>query len=127
MLERRTRALEESLDVRLRSVHPYALLEVRNPLHGTSYLVMLPGFPRSGVALCTCTDFARRGLGTCKHIEAATRWYSDHADARPLLTRPRTDPAKIWAEVDLRARSSEREGSLLRQLRRVGAALYETE
>ncbi len=112
--ERRTRALEEPLDVRLVAREPFLRLEVRNPLHGTAYLVLMPGYPRAGVALCTCTDFARRDLGTCKHVEAATRWLPAHPDARPLGGRVEAvDFPAVWAEVDrqvgaLTARSTAR-------------------
>jgi hypothetical protein len=102
--ERRTRAVEEPLDVRLRTAASYPILEVRNPLHGTAYRVMLPEFPAVGSALCTCTDFARRGLGTCKHIEAGFRWLTDHPDAIPLLPAARsgTSTSGVWREIDRR-------------------------
>ncbi|MGD0249441.1 MAG: hypothetical protein ABSB97_00895 [Thermoplasmata archaeon] len=102
--ERRTRAVEEPLDVRLRSSDVYPVLEVRNPLHGTAYRVLLPEFPSASSALCTCTDFARRGLGTCKHIEAGYRWFGEHPDAVPLLPRGRGEPRTtgVWREVDRR-------------------------
>ena len=102
--DRRARAIEEALDVRLRTRDPYPLLEVRNPLHGTGYLVMLPDFPGRESALCTCTDFARRGLGTCKHIEAGLRWLTDHPEALPLPRRDRGGPrtAGLWKKIDQR-------------------------
>ncbi len=128
MAERRARALEEPLDVRLRSPHPYPVLEVRNPIHGTGYLVMLPEFPARTSALCTCTDFARRGLGTCKHIEAGFRWLSAHPDAAPL--RPPSDDrsrtAGVWKKVDQRMTASAKEaGPASRRWRRAGATLFE--
>lgn len=126
---RRARSLEEPLDARLRSARPYPLLEVRNPMHGTVYLVMLPEFPGREGALCTCTDFARRGLGTCKHIEAGLRWLVQHPDAPPL--RPevpgRGRAASTWRRVDQRlaASAKDRTPDSLRW-RRAGAVLYET-
>lgn len=126
--ERRARSLEEPLGVRLRSSRPYPLLEVRNPLHGTAYYVMLPEFPARASALCTCTDFARRGLGTCKHIEAGYRWLSGHPDARPLRPAPpdRTQASRVWREVERRLRAPRDPAeSLGRRRRWVGAALYE--
>jgi hypothetical protein len=125
VLDRRTRALEESLDVHLGSNEPYPLLEVRNPIHGTAYSVLLPGRPGNEVALCTCTDFARRGLGTCKHIEAATRWLAEHPDAPPLRARPPIEVRRdAWAAIDRRGRGTPPEDGLLRWMRRAGAALY---
>lgn len=106
---------------------PYALLEVRNPIHRTAYLVMLPEFPSPGPALCTCTDFARRDLGTCKHIEAASRWLPAHPEAEPPARRGSlTRLSTAWAEIDRREKEL---GSLARltgrELSRPGAALFE--
>lgn len=119
--------MAEPLDVRLRLDQPFPLLEVRNPLRGTAYLVMLPEFPERTVALCTCTDFARRGLGTCKHIEAGFRWLSEHPDARPL--RPPTRPShggSLWKKVDQRLASALTDHAApSRRWRRAGATLFE--
>jgi hypothetical protein len=124
--DRRSRALEEPLDVRRRPA-PYPQFEVRNPLHGTSYRVMLPEFPRRASELCTCTDFARRGLGTCKHIEAAYRWASDHATepaSPPSSARPGPSPESVWKEIDRRL-AAPGAGPAPQRLRRPGAALFE--
>jgi hypothetical protein len=126
--ERRSRALEEPLDLRLRQREPYPLIEVRNPLHGTSYLVLRPSFPDRSADLCTCVDFARRGLGTCKHIEAADRWLSSHPDATPSpLPTPLFRPDAVWAEIDRRVEGEARgPGPDSRRWRFAGAALFET-
>jgi len=126
--ERRTRAIEEPLDVRLRSRRPYPILEVRNPLHGTVYLVLLPEFPDRASALCTCTDFARRGLGTCKHLEAGVRWIRSHENDRPLVEeRPGPPLAGVWKEIDRQtAATGAVEGPESLRLRRPGAVLFET-
>jgi hypothetical protein len=126
--ERRTRSIEEPLDIRVRTPEPYPLLEVRNPLHGTGYLVMLPEYPARSSALCTCTDFARRGLGTCKHIEAGVRWLSDHADESTL--RPREGSAlrssSTWKRIDQRLVATSKDPAPpSSRWRRAGAALYE--
>jgi len=124
--ERKSRALEEPLDVRLERREPFPLLEVRNPLHRTDYRVMLPLFPDRSVALCTCTDFARRGLGTCKHIEAAGRWLERHADLPPHRTSTPPDLDAVWAEIDRRlADPASIEGPASRAWRRPGAVLVE--
>jgi hypothetical protein len=124
--ERRARSVEEPLDVRLRTAEPYPLLEVRNPIHGTGYLVMLPEYPSRSVALCTCTDFARRGLGTCKHIEAAVRWYSDHPDASPLQPGAGTRATGVWKKIDQRLGATAKDGAPpSRRWRRAGATLFE--
>jgi hypothetical protein len=93
--------VEEPLDVLLLTREPFPLLEVRNPLHQTRYRVMIPTFPDREVALCTCSDFARRGLGTCKHIEAAGRWLERHPNA-PAGPGSVTDVEEVWGEIDRR-------------------------
>jgi hypothetical protein len=98
--ERRQRAAEEPLDLRVRARLPYPVLAVRNPLHGTEYRVLWPTFPARDVILCTCTDFARRGLGTCKHIEAVLRWFPAHEADEPELAR-RSKPKPLpWRTID---------------------------
>jgi hypothetical protein len=126
--DRRSRALEEPLDVRLRTARPYPLLEVRNPIRGTGYLVMLPEYPARSSALCTCTDFARRGLGTCKHIEAGVRWISDHPDATPVRPEAaRTRSGTVWKRIDQRLSASLKDPApASRRWRRAGAVLYES-
>lgn len=126
--ERRSRSLEEPLDIRLLRRDPYPLVEVRNPLHRTSYLVMRPTYPDRIPSLCTCADFARRGLGTCKHIEAADRWLAHHPDATPSApAKPPVPTAALWKEIDRRL-EKERRGTLPASLRwrEAGAALYDT-
>ncbi len=102
--ERRRRSVEEPLDVRLRVGETYPILSVRNPLHGTEYLVLWPTYPSPEVTLCTCTDYARRGLGRCKHIEAALRWMESHPGERlvgPRGTRWTARPGPgLWKRVD---------------------------
>ena len=126
--DRQARSVEEPLDVRLRRDRPYPLLEVRNPLHGTGYLVMLPEYPEQTAALCTCTDFARRGLGTCKHIEAGVRWLAEHRDARPLRPAGSESPplSAVWKKVDQRLAALTKDAApLSHRWRRPGAVLYE--
>jgi hypothetical protein len=120
--ERRSRALEEPLAIRAREGAPYPLLEVRNPLHGTAYLVMLPSFPAREAELCTCTDFARRGLGTCKHIEAGYRWRQAHRPEPPA--EPPAPAESRWKEIDRRVASPGAGPDSLR-LRRAGRVLFE--
>jgi len=126
--ERRSRALEEPLDLRLRQREPYPIIEVRNPLHGTAYLVLRPTYPERTPALCTCTDFARRGLGTCKHIEAADRWLTNHPTATPPPgTKTSFSLGPVWQEIDRRLERESRPGrpASLR-FREAGAVLFES-
>ena len=127
--ERRSRALEEPLDLRLRQREPYPIVEVRNPLHRTTYLVLRPTYPDRVPAMCTCTDFARRGLGTCKHIEAADRWLTNHPNAAPSPPLPRAlrSPAEVWTEIDHRLELEATSGRApALRWREAGAALFDT-
>jgi hypothetical protein len=125
--ERKSRAVEEPLDLKLTAREPYVRVEVLNPLHHSVYQVLLPTYPDPEVALCDCSDFARRGLGTCKHIEAARRWLDRHPHAP--VTGPATPPwdgAAAWAEIDRRLSLAPPPGvpeSLA--WRRPGAVLFE--
>ncbi len=110
--ERVHRSVEELLDVRVRQAEPFPVLEVRNPLRGTSYRVFLPEFPGREGGLCTCTDFARRDLGTCKHLEAGYRWLTEHP-AAPAPRAPPTEAVRggaVWREIDRRLRAIDRGG-----------------
>lgn len=125
---RRRRAVEELLDVRLRAREPYVVLEVRNPVHRTSYRVLFPEYPHRDSALCTCTDFARRGLGTCKHLEAGWSWLASLPEL-PEPALPRAPPAasdELWGEIDRRL---ERWGrsvpSRIQEVEAAGAPLFE--
>ncbi len=104
VLERRIRALEEPLDVEPARRSPFLVLDVRNPIRHTAYRTMFPAYPQLAPALCTCADFARRGLGTCKHLAAAERWLATHADRLPAPDpgRDRRVAELGWAEIDRR-------------------------
>jgi hypothetical protein len=119
--DRRTRALEEPLDVIPRPDTRFLRLEVRNPARGTRYTVVLPAFPDRDGGFCTCTDFARRGLGTCKHLEAAWIWTQEHP-AEALAPRPSAPVGRGWPEVDRRLRAL-RFPLTPRTLRQPGSAL----
>jgi hypothetical protein len=96
---RRSRGREELLEVRPDRSAPFPSLEVRNPGHGTRYRVLWPTYPLSDPLACDCADFAHRGLGTCKHIEAVRLWAVEHEAelARPPAV---SVPAVGWEEID---------------------------
>jgi len=98
-VERRVRALESPLDVRPRPDDRFVRLEVRNPVHDTRYDVVLPAYPSREGGFCTCTDFARRGIGTCKHLESAWIWVTEHPSEVPF-GGPNAAPLPDWAEID---------------------------
>ncbi|HYA10325.1 MAG TPA: hypothetical protein VEH10_01450 [Thermoplasmata archaeon] len=125
---RRRRAVEEPLDVRLRSSEPFVDLEVRNPVHRTSYRVLFPEYPARDSALCTCTDFARRGLGTCKHVEAGWSWLEGQptlTGATPTSARPHA-ASGLWNEIGRRLGALVRSGpTTIRDVEAPGTLLYE--
>jgi len=127
---RRLRAAEEPLDVRVRYREPVLELEVRNPVHKTRYRVFFPEYPARDAGLCTCTDFARRGLGTCKHLEAAWEWLARQGALPEAPPRPGgSAPVDVlWTAVDrgvgTLARSPPAE---IREVERAGRALIAPE
>jgi hypothetical protein len=102
--ERRTRALETPLDLRLRADPRFVHLEVRNPIRRTHYDVLFPAYPARDGGFCTCTDYARRGVGTCKHLEAAWLWLAEHPPAPTPPAEPGEPVPGLWDEVDRRLR-----------------------
>ncbi|MCI4368075.1 MAG: hypothetical protein L3K09_00715 [Thermoplasmata archaeon] len=122
--ERRVRAVEETLEVRPLTGRPYVTAEVRNPVHETHYTTYFPGFPDREGALCTCEDFARRGIGTCKHIEAAGLFLSEHPPPPPA----KPDGLQVeerWAEIDRREEGWPTDPrALALKYRGPGSALY---
>jgi hypothetical protein len=123
---RRARAHEGLFDIRPVPGVPYLALEVANPIRGSRYQVHLPAYPDPEPAICECTDFARRGLGTCKHLEAVRLWLQENPGAGPgetLSPWPRT-PA-FWRELDALELSRRRDPAPASiAWRRPGALLY---
>ena len=101
------------------------MLEVRNPVHHTRYRVLLPEYPGEGGEICSCPDFARRGIGTCKHVEAASAWLTARRDlARPSF-RAR-GAGSLWKALDrarIAAARSERPPAV--RLREPGRLLFD--
>ncbi len=123
---RRRRAAEEPLDVHWAPRGPVVEVEVRNPIHRTRYRVFFPEFPGRGSALCTCTDFARRALGTCKHIEAAWSWIPSAPDGPPPPMPAERLGAGVWEEADRRlAELLTTPPERIRDVERAGEVLFE--
>ncbi len=111
--------------MRPRRDSPYLRAEVRNPAHRTRYEVLVPAYPSREGAFCSCEDFARRGIGTCKHVEAAALYFDEHPEAAGRRA-PVAPPAGLWGEIDRRLEGG---GPIeaTRRLRWPGAALVEEE
>jgi len=97
--ERKRRARDESLDVRERVDRPYRTFEVRNPLHETHYRVLLPG-GTPPLLLCPCADFGRRGLGTCKHVEAVRAYLASGVPPLPRRAPSATLDETGWRRIE---------------------------
>ncbi len=66
--DRELRAREEMMTVKgANAKQPWADYTVTNKLSGKTYRVTLRGF-EPGNSFCTCPDFRKNTLGTCKHI-----------------------------------------------------------
>ncbi len=98
---------------------------------GGSYRVLLPAFPSRDGAQCSCPDFLSRGLGTCKHLEAALAY----AALNPPPPRPAAPVAPFpWMELERATGALLQEADAkgwsatetVRQMRRLGAGFLET-
>jgi len=68
LAEREERARTERMTVRAEDAsRPWTDYAVTNKASGKTYRVALRGTER-GEAFCTCPDFRKNGLGTCKHV-----------------------------------------------------------
>jgi hypothetical protein len=102
---REQRGREELFDVRREGGLPFLAFRVSNPLRGTRYAVYWPTGTAEGPWSCDCADFAHRGLGFCKHIEAARIWALEHADelrSEPAGAPPARPAVSLWEELDRR-------------------------
>lgn len=107
--DRIARAVTERLRVRPVPGQPFWVLAVRNPVHHTHYRVVLPEYPSGEARFCSCVDFARKGIGTCKHVEAATAWLESHPEvSRPAESRPGV--SSVWRAIDAARKASEASG-----------------
>lgn len=106
---------------------PFPVVEVRNPAHGTRYRVVLPEFPGGGSAMCSCDDFVRRAVGTCKHVEAARlALAAQRSSAGPSIPFDVEWARAIWEDVRARLeRAGPPNAWGPRRLRAAGGALLE--
>ncbi|HEY6456426.1 MAG TPA: SWIM zinc finger family protein [Steroidobacteraceae bacterium] len=106
LAEREERARTEKM--RLSSLDPqeiWADYTVTNAASGKSYRVALRGW-RPGESYCSCPDFRKNTLGTCKHILHALakvwRRFPDPVRARPYRQRDICVHLAYGREIELR-------------------------
>ncbi|OYV78469.1 MAG: hypothetical protein B7Z73_19750, partial [Planctomycetia bacterium 21-64-5] len=94
--ERQERARNEKM--RVRSLQPQQIwtdYTLTNAASGKSYRVALRGW-QPGESYCSCPDFRKNTLGTCKHIlhvlEKVRRRFTESARNRPYRQRQICDP-----------------------------------
>ncbi|MCI4346648.1 MAG: hypothetical protein L3K07_07875 [Thermoplasmata archaeon] len=104
---REQRGREELFDVRREMGLPFLAFRVSNPLRGTRYTVHWPAHPAPSPLSCDCADYAHRGLGVCKHIEAVRLWAKEHPDELEVVASPgdRIAATALWQEIDRRGAS----------------------
>ncbi len=74
LAERRERAKTERMKIRAQdAARPWGDYAVTNLLSGKTYRVALRGEER-GISYCTCPDFKKNTLGTCKHVMKVLAW-----------------------------------------------------
>lgn len=68
---------------------------------GQSYRVVVPAFPDRDGVQCSCPDFMTRGLGTCKHTEAALAHAALHPPPIQVDPTPPTGQAGVgWDTLE---------------------------
>ena len=104
--EREVRARTEKM--RLTSLEPREIwtdYTLTNAASGKSYRVALRGW-RSGESYCSCPDFRKNTLGTCKHIlhalEKVRRRFPQSAHTRPYRQREICVHLSYGKELELR-------------------------
>ncbi|HTV79152.1 MAG TPA: DEAD/DEAH box helicase [Steroidobacteraceae bacterium] len=125
LLEREERARTEKM--RLASVNPKEIwtdYTLTNAASGKSYRVALRGW-RPGESYCSCPDFRKNSLGTCKHIlhalEKLRRRFPDSVRDRPYRQRGICVHLSYGRTLELRillpARLDEEASALVRSIR----------
>jgi len=125
LAEREERARTEKM--RLTSLAPREIwtdYTVTNAASGKSYRVALRGW-RPGESYCSCPDFRKNTLGTCKHIlhtlEKVRRRFPDSVRSRPYLQRDIAVHVSYGTTLELRLllpnRLNENAGAIVRPIR----------
>ncbi len=125
LAEREERARSEKM--RLTSLDPqeiWADYTITNAASGKSYRVALRGW-RAGESYCSCPDFRKNTLGTCKHIlhalEKVRRRFPDSARNRPYRQRDICVHLAYGRELELHillpSRLDDKAGAIVRPIR----------
>lgn len=87
LAERAKRAKEERMSIETAdATHPWSDYVVTNTASGKSYRVALRGTER-GDSYCSCPDFRKNALGTCKHVLKVLERVRRKFDAKTLARR----------------------------------------
>ena len=87
LVERRERALKEKMTVTSKEEkRPWTDYDVFSQESGKTYRVALRGL-EMGTSFCTCPDFRKNTLGTCKHLMRVENFVKD-AFSKKVLAKP---------------------------------------
>ena len=100
LAEREQRAAEEPMQVKAGAPHsPWVDYTVASAISGKSYRVALRGLAR-GQSYCTCPDFRRNHLGTCKHVMRVIKFATQKHGAAAMAKLWKPDALAIHARYD---------------------------
>ncbi len=100
LAERAKRAAEEQMTVKsMAPAAPWADYTVANALSGKTYRVALRGMER-GQSYCSCPDFRKNLLGTCKHVLKVQAWVKKKFSAADLAMRWMPERFGVFARYD---------------------------
>lgn len=100
LAERAKRAAEEAMKVKSTApATPWADYIVTSALSGKTYRVALRGLER-GESYCSCPDFRKNLLGTCKHVLKVQAWVQKKFAAAALAAKWRPQRFGVFARYD---------------------------
>ena len=100
LAERAKRAAEEPMTLKPASrAGPWTDYIVSSAASGKAYRVALRGMDR-GQSYCSCPDFRKNLLGTCKHVMKVQTWVKKKFRAADLATPWRPDRFGVFARYD---------------------------
>jgi len=105
LADREKRAREEKMDVKRADgiFRPWSDYLVRSAISGKTYRVALRGLKR-GQSFCSCPDFRKNTLGTCKHVLKVTGWVKNKHSAGELARSHKPDQITVHIRHDGQAR-----------------------